>query len=56
MMIGTDYAHRVGDPEGAIKSIKDLGEQAHLKQDQIDMILGKNAQKLFNLPPMPGRR
>jgi aminocarboxymuconate-semialdehyde decarboxylase len=55
MMIGTDYAHRVGDPEGAIKSIKDLGEQAHLEPDQIDMILGNNAQKMFNLPPMPGR-
>ncbi len=56
MMIGTDYAHRVGDPEGAIKSIRDLGEQAHLKPDQIDLVLGKNAQKMFNLPPMPGRR
>ena len=55
MMIGTDYAHRVGDPEGAIKSIRDLGEQANLSKEQIDNILGKNAEKLFNLPPMPGR-
>jgi len=42
-----------GDPEGAIKSIRDLGEQANLTKDQIDLILGKNAEKLFNLPPMP---
>jgi aminocarboxymuconate-semialdehyde decarboxylase len=55
LMIGTDYAHRVGDPEGAIKSIRDLGEQANLTKDQIDLILGKNAEKLFNLPPMPGK-
>ncbi|RBP02198.1 aminocarboxymuconate-semialdehyde decarboxylase [Roseiarcus fermentans] len=55
MMIGTDYAHRVGDPEGAIKSILDLGDQAKLSRDQIDLILGKNAEKLFNLPPMPGK-
>jgi aminocarboxymuconate-semialdehyde decarboxylase len=53
MCIGTDYAHRVGDPEGAIKSVKDLGEQAGLTQDQVDMILGKNLETLFNLPPMP---
>jgi aminocarboxymuconate-semialdehyde decarboxylase len=53
MCIGTDYAHRVGDPEGAIKSVKDLGEQAGLTQDQIDMILGKNLETLFKLPPMP---
>lgn len=55
MMIGTDYAHRVGDPEGAIKSILDLGKEANLTKDQIDLILGKNAEKLFNLPPMPGK-
>lgn len=55
MMVGTDYAHRVGDPEGAIKSILDLGDQLRLTQDQIDNILGRNAEKLFNLPPMPGK-
>lgn len=53
MCVGTDYAHRVGDPEGAIKAVKDLGVQAGISQDQIDMILGKNLEKLFKLPPMP---
>ena len=53
MCIGTDYAHRVGDPEGAIKAVKDLGEQAGLNQDEIDLILGKNLEKLFKLPPKP---
>ncbi|HUT72798.1 MAG TPA: amidohydrolase family protein [Desulfatiglandales bacterium] len=52
MVIGTDYAHRVGDPEGAIKAIKDLGAQAGLEQDEIDLILGKNLERLFRLPPM----
>jgi aminocarboxymuconate-semialdehyde decarboxylase len=53
MVMGTDYAHRVGDPEGAIKAIKDLGKQAGLKKNEIDMILGKNLERLFKLPPMP---
>ncbi len=52
MMLGTDYAHRVGDPEGAIKSLVDLGEELKLPQDQVDMMLGKNAEELFNLPPL----
>ncbi|SEM11338.1 aminocarboxymuconate-semialdehyde decarboxylase [Syntrophus gentianae] len=52
MGIGTDYAHRVGDPEGAIKAVKDLGSQAGLNQDEIDMILGKNFEKIFKLPPL----
>lgn len=52
MVIGTDYAHRVGDPEGAINAVKNLGEQAGLSQDEIDLILGKNLEKLFKLPPM----
>jgi aminocarboxymuconate-semialdehyde decarboxylase len=43
----------VGDPEGAIKAIKDLGNQAGLNKEEIDMILGKNLERLFNLPPMP---
>ena len=51
MIIGTDYAHRVGDPEGAIKAVKDLGKDAGLKKADIDLILGKNAEKLFKLPP-----
>ena len=52
-MIGTDYAHRVGDPEGAIQSIKDLAAELNLDQETTDLMLGKNAEKLFNLPPMP---
>jgi aminocarboxymuconate-semialdehyde decarboxylase len=50
MMIGTDYAHRVGDPEGAIKAVKDLSAQFGLKQGEVDLILGKNAEKAFKLP------
>jgi aminocarboxymuconate-semialdehyde decarboxylase len=53
MCIGTDYAHRVGDPEGAIKAVKDLGQQAGLSQGEVDMILGKNLERIFKLPPMP---
>ena len=52
MIIGTDYAHRVGDPEGAIQSIIELGKEMDLDQDTVDLILGKNAEELFNLPPM----
>lgn len=52
MCIGTDYAHRVGDPEGAIKAVKDLGEQAGLSQEEVDQILGKNLERIFKLPPM----
>ncbi len=55
MGIGTDYAHRVGDPEGAVKAVKNLGEQAGLSQEEIDMILGKNMEKLFKLPPANGK-
>jgi aminocarboxymuconate-semialdehyde decarboxylase len=53
MVIGTDYAHRVGDPEGAIRAVLDLQKQAGLSNDQVNRILGKNAEELFNLPPMP---
>ncbi len=52
MVVGTDYAHRVGDPEGAIQSVIDLGEELKLPKETVDLILGKNAEKLFNLPPM----
>lgn len=55
MGIGTDYAHRVGDPEGAIKSVRDLQQQAGLTEDEVNLILGKNFERLFKLPPMPGR-
>lgn len=50
MMIGTDYAHRVGDPEGAIKSVRALGTAMDLPQDTVDLILGKNAEQLYKLP------
>jgi len=52
MMVGTDYAHRVGDPEGAIKAIRDLGESINLPSDKVDAILGKTAEALYKLPPM----
>jgi aminocarboxymuconate-semialdehyde decarboxylase len=55
LVVGTDYAHRVGDPEGAIQAVKDLGASVSLTQDKTDMMLGKNAEALFKLPPMPGR-
>lgn len=53
LIVGSDYAHRVGDPEGAIKAIIDLGEDIDLPQNEVDMILGKNAEDLYKLPPMP---
>lgn len=53
MCIGTDYAHRVGDPEGAIKAVRDVGVQVGLSQDEIDLILGKNLERIFHLPAMP---
>jgi predicted TIM-barrel fold metal-dependent hydrolase len=52
LVVGTDYAHRVGDPEGAIKAVKDMGGAADLSQADVDAILGKNAEMLFKLPPM----
>jgi len=55
LVVGTDYAHRVGDPEGAIQAVKDLGASVSLPQDKTDLMLGKNAEALFKLPPMPGR-
>jgi aminocarboxymuconate-semialdehyde decarboxylase len=55
LVVGTDYAHRVGDPEGAIQAVKDLGASVGLPQDKTDGILGKNAEALFKLPPMPKR-
>jgi aminocarboxymuconate-semialdehyde decarboxylase len=55
LVVGTDYAHRVGDPEGAIQAVKDLGASVSLPQDKTDLMLGKNAEALFKLPAMPGR-
>lgn len=52
LVVGTDYAHRVGDPEGAIKSIRALGTAINLSEDNINNILGKNAEALYKLPPM----
>lgn len=54
LIVGTDYAHRVGDPEGAIASIKSLGASLNLPQGQVDAMLGANAEELFGLPPMAG--
>jgi len=56
MVMGTDYAHRVGDPEGAIKAIKDVGKEVGLKKEEVDLILGKNVEKLFKLPPMKKKK
>jgi len=50
LMMGTDYAHRVGDPEGAIKAIKETGAEFGLNQAQIDLMLGGNAERIFHLP------
>jgi aminocarboxymuconate-semialdehyde decarboxylase len=55
LVIGTDYAHRVGDPEGAVQAVKDLGASLSLPEAETDMMLGQNAEALFKLPPMPGR-
>lgn len=55
LVVGTDYAHRVGDPEGAIQAVKDLGASLSLPQADVDLMLGQNAEALFKLPPMPGR-
>lgn len=55
LVVGTDYAHRVGDPEGAIQAVKDLGTSLSLPQADVDLMLGQNAEALFKLPPMPGR-
>jgi len=55
LVIGTDYAHRVGDPEGAVQAVKDLGASVSLPQEQTDLMLGQNAEALFKLPPMPMR-
>jgi len=53
LMIGTDYAHRVGDPEGAIKSIMDLADETKLSDKDRNLLLGGNAEKFFGLPEMP---
>ena len=45
ILLGTDYAHPVGDPERAIASVKDLG----LPREETDKILGGNAARLFGL-------
>jgi aminocarboxymuconate-semialdehyde decarboxylase len=52
LVVGTDYAHRVGDPEGAIQAVKDLGASVNLSQDKTDLMLGQNAEALFKLPPL----
>jgi aminocarboxymuconate-semialdehyde decarboxylase len=52
MVIGTDYAHRVGDPEGAIASVKEVASEMNLNDDERDLIMGKTAETIFNLEPM----
>jgi aminocarboxymuconate-semialdehyde decarboxylase len=52
LVVGSDYAHRVGDPEGAIQAVKDLGTELDLPQDEVDAMLGRTAEELFNLPAM----
>lgn len=55
MVLGTDYAHRVGDPEGAIKSVREMGEAVGLSRETVNLMLGKNAERMFHLPPLsPG--
>ena len=53
IVLGTDYAHRSGDPKGAIAAVTGLGKLAGLTEPEVDRILGANAEELFNLPPMP---
>lgn len=45
IMLGTDYAHRVGDPEGAIGNVMAL----EISEEDKNKILGLNAVKIFNL-------
>jgi len=45
IVLGTDYAHRVGRPEQAVDFIKRLG----LSQEDTDNILGGNAVRIFGL-------
>jgi len=54
LVVGSDYAHRVGDPEGAINAVKELGAALGLPQSEVDGMLGGTAETLFKLPPMPG--
>jgi len=45
IVLGTDYAHRVGDPEGAIGEVQALD----VSQDEKEAILGLNVKRIFNL-------
>lgn len=45
MVLGTDYAHRVGDPEGAIANIKNLD----IPDSEKDALLGANVERIYNL-------
>ena len=45
ILLGTDYAHPIGNLEQAVAYIRKLG----LTQKDVDMILSQNAIKLFNL-------
>ena len=50
LIVGTDYAHRVGDPEGAIKSIKNLGKALNLPQAEVDAMLGSERRGALQAP------
>ncbi len=52
LVVGSDYAHRVGDPEGAISAVRELGSSLGLPQTEIDAMLGGNAEALFKLPAL----
>lgn len=45
MALGTDYAHRVGDPEGAIANVMNLD----IPEEDKNKILGLNMAKIFNI-------
>jgi aminocarboxymuconate-semialdehyde decarboxylase len=47
ILIGTDYANSIKDPEIVIRFVKDLD----LLEEETEKILWKNAAKLFKLDP-----
>jgi len=45
ILLGTDYAHPVGNPEQAISYVRDMG----LSEEDTNKILGENAARIFKL-------